>query len=375
MKSKLLAGVLVIGAFAAGLVVSGRMSVTQPGWSAPAPVQVQAPAAQQSTSRAPLAAATGLVDLSTVAERALRASANISSTSMQVVRDPFMRLFYGRDLVEPSQSLGSGVVVSADGYVLTNTHVIGDERADVRVTLFDGKERQGRVVGLDDVSDVAVLKVDAKGLEVLPWGDSGKLRVAEWVLAIGNPYQLSGTVTLGIVSTVSRSGSQVGAFRDMIQTDAAVNPGNSGGALVNARGELVGINSMIRTDTGGYQGISFAIPSTVARGIMKELIDHGAVRYGSIGYVGWQTIDRETAEYNGLGNSAGVRVFRIAPDSSAYQAGLRPGDLVTAVNGQKTPNEDQIGRLVIGAPVGSKAKFDVIRRGRQLTIEIPIVQR
>jgi S1-C subfamily serine protease len=154
-----------------------------------------------------------------------------------------------------------------------------------------------------------------------------------------------------------------------------VNPGNSGGALVNARGELVGINSMIRTDTGGYQGISFAIPSTVARGIMKELIDHGAVRYGSIGYVGWQTIDRETAEYNGLGNSAGVRVFRIAPDSSAYQAGLRPGDLVTAVNGQKTPNEDQIGRLVIGAPVGSKAKFDVIRRGRQLTIEIPIVQR
>jgi S1-C subfamily serine protease len=373
MKSKLLAGVLVIGAFAAGLVVSGRMSVTQPGWSAPAPAQV--PAAQQSTSRASVAAATGLVDLSTVAERALRASANISSTSMQVVRDPFMRLFYGRDLVEPSQSLGSGVVVSADGYVLTNTHVIGDERADVRVTLFDGKERQGRVVGLDDVSDVAVLKVDAKGLEVLPWGDSGKLRVAEWVLAIGNPYQLSGTVTLGIVSTVSRSGSQVGAFRDMIQTDAAVNPGNSGGALVNARGELVGINSMIRTDTGGYQGISFAIPSTVARGIMKELIDHGAVRYGSIGYVGWQTIDRETAEYNGLGNSAGVRVFRIAPDSSAYQAGLRPGDLVTAVNGQKTPNEDQIGRLVIGAPVGSKAKFDVIRRGRQLTIEIPIVQR
>jgi S1-C subfamily serine protease len=245
----------------------------------------------------------------------------------------------------------------------------------VRVTLADGKERKARVVGLDDVSDVAVLKVDAAGLETLPWGDSTKLRVAEWVLAIGNPYQLSGTVTLGIVSTVSRSGSQVGAFRDMIQTDAAVNPGNSGGALVNARGELVGINSMIRTDTGGYQGISFAIPSKVAREIMEQLIKNGAVRYGSIGYIMWQDVDRETAEYNGLGNSAGVMVRRIAPDSEAYRAGLRPGDLVIAVNGQKTPTEDQLGRVVIGATVGSTAKLDVIRRGRPITVNVPIVAR
>jgi S1-C subfamily serine protease len=369
---KLLASAVVTAAFMAGLVVSGRMSLTQPSAGAPA---VEAPPVQ-SVSRAAVAAAAGLPDLSAIAERALRVSANISSTSMQVVRDPFMRLFYGRDLVEPSQSLGSGVVVSADGYVLTNTHVIGDERADVRVTLADGKERKARVVGLDDVSDVAVLKVDASGLETLPWGDSTKLRVAEWVLAIGNPYQLSGTVTLGIVSTVSRSGSQVGAFRDMIQTDAAVNPGNSGGALVNGRGELVGINSMIRTDTGGYQGISFAIPSNVARGIMDELIKNGAVRYGSIGsYIMWQTVDRETAEYNGLGSTAGVMVRRIAPDSEAYRAGLRPGDLVTAVNGQKTPTEDQLGRVVIGAPVGSTAKLDVIRRGRQITVTVPIVAR
>ena len=186
--------------------------------------------------------------------------------------------------------------MSADGYVLTNTHVIGYAGADIRVTLPGAREMRGKLIGIDDVSDLAVVKVDAQNLETLPWGDSGKLRVAEWVLAVGNPFQLSGTVTLGIISTVNRSAAQVGANTDFIQTDAAINPGNSGGALVNSRGELIGINTMIYSETGGYQGIGFAIPSNLARRIMDELKATGTVPWGSIGRIRWINVDRATRQ-------------------------------------------------------------------------------
>src|SRR4029079_9389849 len=187
--------------------------------------------------------------------------------------------------------LGSGVVVTEDGYILTNNHVIGNAGAAVQVTLPDGKQLPAKIIGVDEVTDLAAVKVNAKGLTTLPWGDSDKLRVAEWVLAIGNPFQLSGTVTLGIVSTVRRRAEQVGAYQDFIQTDAAINPGNSGGALINARGELVGINTMIYSETGGYQGIGFAIPSNVARDIMQQLVDHGEVRYGYVGDLTVRLVD------------------------------------------------------------------------------------
>jgi S1-C subfamily serine protease len=368
------AAALTVCAFAAGLVVSGRMSLTESGWSAP---QVAEPPAVQTAGRTGLGATTGLPNLSDVAERALKVSVNISSTTMRVVNDPFMRFFYGRDLAEPSQSLGSGVVVSSDGYLLTNTHVIGTERADIRVMLADGKEYRGELVGLDDLTDLAVVKIDASGLPTLPWGDSSGLRVAEWVLAVGNPFQLSGTVTLGIISTVNRSASQVGSYRDMIQTDAAINQGNSGGALVNARGELVGINSMIYSDAGGggFLGIGFAIPSDVARDIMQQLIEHGAVRYGSVGEVRWRAIDRETARYNRLGDTEGVLVVTMLRGSSAYQAGIRPGDIVVSVDGQRTTGPDQLIRVIYAAPVGSTAEFQVVRQGRELTLQVPVVER
>jgi len=372
MKAKLLAGVVLICGFAAGLVVSGRVSMTPSAWSAP---PVTTPPAQ-TTSRAAVAATGGLPDLSSIAEQALKVSANISSTSVTVVDDPWTRFLYGRDLAQKSQSLGSGVVVSSDGYVLTNTHVIGrNARPDIRVTLSDSREHQAQLVGFDDVTDLAVIKIDGTNLPTLPWGDSSKLRVAEWVLAIGNPFNLSGTVTLGIVSTTNRAGSQVGTFRDLIQTDAAINPGNSGGALVNSRGELVGINSMIYSETGGYQGIGFAIPSKIAREIMQQLIEHGEVRYGSIGKIEWRPIDRGTARYNGLGDVDGLLVFSIVRNSSAYRAGLRPGDIVTAVNGQKTTEADQLTRLVWGAPINGTVKLTVVREGRQLTVDVPVVPR
>jgi S1-C subfamily serine protease len=364
---------LILGGFIAGMVVTGRFQATEPSVAAPAAATTDQ--ARPASVPGSLPASSALPDLSSVAERALKVSANISSTTTrQLPNDPIFRYLYG-DQAQQSQSVGSGVVVSPDGYVLTNTHVIGYAGADIRVTLPDGKELPGKLIGIDDVSDLAVVKVNAQNLDTLPWGDSSKLRVAEWVLAIGNPFQLSGTVTLGIVSTVNRSATQVGGFTDFIQTDAAINPGNSGGALVNSRGELVGINTMIYTETGGYQGIGFAIPSNMARRIMEELKAHGTVPWGSIGRINWVAVDRRTAKDNGFGDVTGAYVRSLYRNSSAYRAGLQPGDLVVGVNGDPVTDPGQIERAVTGSKVGSTVKLDVIRDGRRRTLDVPVVSR
>ena len=371
LQKSLFAAVVLTAGFIGGLVVSGRMSLTQPSTAAPRPdadAQAQAPA----SSRAP-AIANALPDLSSIAEAALKVSVNISSTTtVQRQLSPFDRFFFGDvNPVERSQSLGSGVVVRPDGYVITNTHVIGNAGADIRVTLPNGVEKPGTLVGIDEISDVAVVKVDATNLQTLPWGDSTKLRVAEWVLAIGNPFQLSGTVTLGIVSAINRSGR----YSDFIQTDAAINPGNSGGALVNARGELIGINTMIVSVTGGYQGIGLAIPSMTARGIMDELIKNGSVTWGDIGRIQWVTIDRESARRYGLGDIEGSMVYSIGRSSAAYRAGLQPEDIVVSFNGAKVADAEQLDRLIIQSKPGTRAKLDVVRDGRRTTIEVPVVSR
>jgi serine protease Do len=368
-RTSVFALVLAAG-FAGGLVVSGRLSSTEP--AAAEQPQVTAPRTPARSPAGALAAGQGS-SLSDVAEAALRVAANISSTTV-VEMDPFMQFWTG-NRAQQSQSLGSGVVVSADGYVLTNKHVIGNAGAEIRVTLSDGRERPAKLVGIDEVSDLAVVKVEAKGLETLPWGESSKLRVAELVLAVGNPFQLSGTVTLGIVSTVKRAGEQVGSYQDFIQTDAAINPGNSGGALVSARGELVGINTMIYSETGGYQGIGFAIPSDSARRIMTELIANGTVTWGSIGDISWFDVDQAVAARNDL-DVTGAYVRDISRASSAYRAGLAPGDIVTSVDGRKVGSSDQIDRAVVQKKVGSTIKLAVRKRdGRTVTIDVPIVAR
>jgi S1-C subfamily serine protease len=371
-------GVLILTMLMAGLlgglVISGRLSLTTGSDAAPqAPRAI--PAAEQPAPRPTVVGP--LPDLSSIAETALKVSANISSTTMvRVAQDPFWEFFNGNQ-VRPSQSLGSGVVVSADGYVLTNTHVIGYAGAqpEVRVTLSDGRERPAKLIGTDEISDLAVVKVDATQLPTLPWGDSEKLRVAEWVLAIGNPYQLSGTVTLGIVSTVSRSGEQVGAVQDFIQTDAAINRGNSGGALINARGELVGINTLIFSESGGSQGIGFAIPSNRARQIMDELIAHGAVAWGSIGDLRLFMVDERVARQYGL-PTTGALVRSIGRNAPAYAAGIQPGDILRTIDGQAISSPEQVERIVIRQRVGSTIPFDVVKSdGRRARIEVPVVDR
>jgi S1-C subfamily serine protease len=364
----------ILGAgFVVGLVVSGRLELTTPSVAA---VEEQTTVTPASPAAAVVTAGGTLPDLSTIAERALEVSVNISSTNLvQVPVDPFFGAFFG-NRVQRSQSLGSGVIVSADGYILTNTHVIGNQSQSIRVTTSDGQERPARLIGIDEVSDLAVVKIDDTALPTLPWGDSGRLRVAEWVLAVGNPYQLSGTVTLGIVSTVSRSAEQVGSYQDFIQTDAAINPGNSGGALINARGELVGINTMIYSQTGGYQGIGFAIPSNQAREIMNELIQNGVVSWGSIGGIGLVTVDERAARRNDL-PSTGAYVQNIYRNASAFRAGLEPGDLVVAINGQPVTSAEQIDRAVIRMKVGSTVTLRVIKgeTGRTVDLRVPVVAR
>ncbi len=324
----------------------------------------------------------GLPDLTGVAQRAIDSVTNISST--QVVRtpnspfanDPFFRYFFGDNPFDYSerraQSLGSGVVVSRDGYLLTNSHVV-ENSAGVTVTLPDRRELRGTIVGVDEWTDIAVLKVDAGGLPTLPWGDSSKLRVAEWVLAIGNPFQLNQTVTLGIVSATGRSlEGRLARYEDFIQTDAAINPGNSGGALVNARGELVGINTAIYSESGGYQGIGFAVPSNLARHVMNELIKHGEVRRGTIPGIWIQPLTTELAERLNAPNTHGALVYRMDQRSDAYGAGLRPGDIIVSFNGTAVDDVGQFMRLLADAQIGSTATLGIISEERQRTVKIPI---
>jgi S1-C subfamily serine protease len=212
-------------------------------------------------------------------------------------------------------------------------------------------------VGADDWTDIALLKVNTGGLPVIPWGDSSKLKVAEWVLAIGNPFQLSQTVTLGIVSALGRANIGAATYEDFIQTDAAINPGNSGGALVNARGELVGINTAIYSQSGGYQGIGFAVPSNLARRVMDDLIRYGEVRRGSIGAMETMPLTSQLADQLGVNLDHGAVVARMSRTAAAYLAGIRPGDVIVSFNGTE-----------VSDPIGTVATIGVARGARQPTL-------
>jgi Do/DeqQ family serine protease len=344
------------------------------------------PASDAALQRPSLAVAGGMPDLTAVAQRAIGSVTNISST--QVVRtpnspfanDPFFRFFFNEQeerfgySERRAQSLGSGVIVSPDGYVMTNTHVVANG-VEVSVTLPDKRELRAKIVGVDDATDIAVLKIDGGSLPTLAWGDSSKLRVAEWVLAIGNPFQLNQTVTLGIVSATGRSlEGRLASYEDFIQTDAAINPGNSGGALVSARGELVGINTAIFSDTGGYQGIGFAVPSNLARHVMDDLISYGEVQRGTIQGLQLQSLTTQLAEQLGAPNTQGAVVIRMVQRSEAYAAGIRPGDIVTTFN--TTPIEDgqQLLRLISDSKIGTVVTLGLLRDGKRLSVKVPIVK-
>ena len=358
------------------------------GQSPTAPQAEQPDGARVQAGRSAPPMSGGLPDLSVVAERAVGSVTNISST--QIVRtpnspfanDPFFRNFFGDRQDDPfgyrdqrALSLGSGVVVSADGYILTNNHVVGDARAEVSVVLPDKREMRATIIGVDEATDIALLKVAATNLPTLPWGDSSKLKVAEWVLAIGNPFQLNQTVTLGIVSATGRSlEGRLAQYEDFIQTDAAINPGNSGGALINARGELVGINTAIFSESGGYQGIGFAVPSNLARHVMDDLIKYGEVQRGTIAGITLQPLTTYYAERLGAPDTHGVLVMRMDQRFEAYAAGMRPGDIIVSFNGTTIDDAGQFVRLLSDAKVGATVSLGLFREGRTLTVKVPIVK-
>ncbi len=240
----------------------------------------------------------------------------------------------------PRSGTGSGVIVSKDGYILTNNHVVAG--ADkIRVTLEDGTEYDGTLVGRDPKSDIAVVRIKADSLTPAKLGDSDRIQVGEWVLAVGNPFQLASTVTAGIVSAVGRSNIGLADYEDFIQTDAAINPGNSGGALVDLDGDVVGINTAIATRTGGYEGIGFAIPSNMAKKIMDSLISSGKVVRGWLG-VNIQNLNDTTAEIFGVDHPKGALVGQVVSGSPADRAGLQQGDLIVSIDGKDVKNVEDL---------------------------------
>nr|MBL8411314.1 Do family serine endopeptidase [Dechloromonas sp.] len=290
--------------------------------------------------------------------------------------DPIFRHFFGERPDGPTQrnsGLGSGVIVSPNGYILTNYHVI-EAADDIQVGLNDGKTYKARVIGSDPESDLAVLQIKAEKLPTVTFGQAESLRVGDVVLAIGNPFGVGQTVTMGIVSALGRSHLGINTFENFIQTDAAINPGNSGGALIDAEGHLVGINTAIYSRTGGNHGIGFAIPASTARSIMEQIIQSGAVTRGWIG-VEAQEITPELAESFGLPDTEGALIAGVMRGSPADTAGIRPGDVLLAVTGKAVKDPQVMLDLIAALKPEEKASFRLRRDRSIVEVEVRIGKR
>jgi serine protease Do len=281
----------------------------------------------------------------------------------------FFRRFQGQMPPVPQQGMGSGFIVGANGVILTNAHVV--EGADeVRVKFTDRREFKGKVVGVDKQTDIAVVRIEAKDLPTVKLGDPSKIRVGEWVLAIGSPFGFENSVTAGIVSATSRSLPE-GTYVPFIQTDAAVNPGNSGGPLFNLRGEVIGINSAIYSRTGGYMGVAFAIPIDVAKSVEEQLVKNGKVERGRIG-VGIQEVSASLARSFGLDRPHGALVSTVESNGPAEKAGLKPGDVILAFNGKPVETSSQLPPMVAATKPGTKAEMEVWRGGKKQTLGVVV---
>ena len=382
----LLAAALITGGYWMG---AANIPSSHAAAATPAVQVAQAQSAQPQAARP--AAVQTLPDFTTIVEANKAAVVNITSTMKSKASsddddddqdqsggtgddDPFnqfFRRFQGQIPHQPQirQGMGSGFIVESNGTILTNAHVV--EGADeVRVRLSDRREFKGKVLGLDHQSDIAVVKIDATGLPVVKLGDPSQVRVGEWVLAIGSPFGFENTATVGIVSGTSRSLPD-GTYVPFIQTDAAENPGNSGGPLFNMKGEVIGINSQIYSRSGGYQGIAFAIPINVASQVKDQLIKYGKVERGRIG-VAIQEVTQSLAQSFGLDKPQGALVSTVEPGGPADKGGIKAGDVLLAVNGKAVDRSAELPPLVAAVKPGQKANFDVWRDGSKRTVAVTV---
>lgn len=299
--------------------------------------------------------------------------------------EPFLKQFpflpFGQELPKQFRHhprsremlMGSGFIVSPDGLIMTNNHVVKDMK-DIKVTLEGKKEYKAKLIGADPESDIALIKIDAKSLPTITWGQSSKLHVGEIVLAVGNPFGLSGTVTKGIVSAMGRTNVGIIGYEDFIQTDAPINPGNSGGPLVNIRGEVIGITTAIATQSGGYMGVGFAIPSDSAKMVMEQLLKKGKVERGLLG-VNIQDVTEPLAKSFGRMDTNGALVSQVVPGKPAEKAGIKAGDIILEFNGKPIEDAAQLKNVVGQTKVGSPAKVTVWRDKKTLTLDVTIGER
>lgn len=320
------------------------------------------------------------VDLTQAAEMSLHAVVHIKSTQNgreQIVQTPgdIFDFFFGdgygqqrRVRTQPKVGIGSGVIISKDGYIVTNNHVI-NKADEISVTLNDNREFKGRLIGADPDTDLALVKIEGENLPTIPIGDSDALKVGEWVLAVGNPFNLTSTVTAGIVSAKARSlGVYNGGIESFIQTDAAINQGNSGGALVNAKGELVGINSVLTSPTGAYTGYGFAIPTSIMVKIVSDIKQYGAVQRAMLGIVG-HDIDDSVKDKN-LGTVEGVYVAEVADGGSASSSDIQSGDVIMAIDGKKVKNMAELQEAMTKHRPGDKVKVTLMRNKKEVKTDV-----
>jgi serine protease DegQ len=355
------------------------VAVMRPEWLGREVTQVQVGAGTRSVPVLQAAPAAVPGSFRAAAGRAMPAVVNVlTSKSLRdahpALKDPFFKKFFGdRAPEEQLASLGSGVIVSADGYILTNYHVV-DAADEIEVGLADGRKEAAQIVGTDPETDLAVIRIKAGNLPVMVMGHADEARVGDVVLAIGNPFGVGQTVTMGIISALGRNNLHINHFENFIQTDAAINFGNSGGALVDTNGNLLGINSAIYSQTGGSVGIGFAIPVSTAKMVLEQIIQHGQVVRGWIG-IESQDITPELADSFGLAKKSGAIVAGVVRGGPADRAGVRPGDILLSVAGQPVANTNEMLNLIAQLAPGGKAKMTVMRKNHEATLDVTVGRR
>lgn len=364
---------LAAAALAAALAAGPAIMVVRPAYAA---------------SPAPVADAAPMPSLAPMVKRVSPAVVNIATRGTikeepgqrnPLLDDPFFRRFFdappdSRPRERQFQSAGSGVIVDAkNGYIITNHHVV-ENASEITITLLDNRSFSAKVIGSDEGADIAVLQAKQPNLIAMALGDSARLEVGDYVVAIGNPFGLQHTVTAGIVSALSRTGINPEGYEDFIQTDASINPGNSGGALVNLRGELVGINSAILSRSGGNIGIGFAIPVNMAKGVMDQLIKYGQVKRGVLG-VNIYNVTPDIAKEFGLSESSGALVAGVAPGSAAERAGVKTGDIITSINSVTMKDASELRNTIGMLRIGDKVEIGLLRDGKALKVTALIAER